>query len=89
MARAQRGQKEGADEEDYLVERVRKQRLQPYDKLLKAFNYGAALDAALATGQAQVCTLPRRLACKLAACDLACSRRRVRARPRGSVHSIA
>ena len=72
MARAQRGQKEGADDEDYLVERVRKQRLQPYDKLLKAFNYGAALDAALATGQAQVFTLPRRLACKLAACDLAC-----------------
>ena len=36
------------------MERVRKQRLQPYDKLLKSFNYGAALDAALATGQAQV-----------------------------------
>ena len=33
---------------------MRKQRLQPYDKLLKSFNYGAALDAALATGQAQV-----------------------------------
>ena len=48
------------------MERVRKQRLQPYDKLLKAFNYGAALDSALATGQAQVCSLPRRLAsCKL------------------------
>ena len=49
-----RGQSQQADEDDYRVERVRKQRLQPYDKLLKAFNYGGALDAALATGQAQV-----------------------------------
>ena len=49
-----RGQSQQADEDDYRVERVRKQRLQPYDKLLKAFNYGGALDAALTTGQAQV-----------------------------------
>lgn len=49
-----RGQSQQAEDDDYRVERVRKQRLQPYDKLLKAFNYGAALDAALSTGQAQV-----------------------------------
>lgn len=49
-----RGQSTQADEDDYRVERVRKQRLAPYDKLLKAFNYGAALDAALHNGQAQV-----------------------------------
>lgn len=36
-------------EDDFRVERVRKHKLQPYDKMMKAFSYGAALDAALAT----------------------------------------
>ena len=49
-----RGQSQQADDDDYRVERVRKQRLAPYDKLLKAFNYGAALDSALTKGEAQV-----------------------------------
>eukprot|EP00961_Rhodomonas_salina_P053491 717587-Rhodomonas_salina.1 len=34
--------------------RVRKQRLAPYDKMLKAFNYGGALDAALVTCNPEV-----------------------------------
>ena len=43
-----------ASEDDFRVEHVRKARLAPYDKLLKAFNYGAALDAALSTAAPQV-----------------------------------
>jgi len=49
-----RGQRDSAAEDDFRVEHVRKARLAPYDKMLKAFHYGAALDAALATAQPQV-----------------------------------
>jgi U3 small nucleolar RNA-associated protein 15 len=52
-----RGQADEAGDDDYRVERVRKQRLQPFDKLLKAFSYGPALDAAIVTQQPQVCPL--------------------------------
>lgn len=36
-------------EDDFRVESVRKHKLQPYDKMMKAFSYAGALDAALAT----------------------------------------
>mmetsp|Transcript_8438 Transcript_8438/g.21015 ORF Transcript_8438/g.21015 Transcript_8438/m.21015 type:complete len:278 (-) Transcript_8438:26-859(-) len=58
-----RGQHDSASEDDFRVERVRKQRLQPYDKLLKAFSYGGALDAALNTQQPlTVCSVLHELA---------------------------
>ncbi|KAJ4461732.1 putative U3 small nucleolar RNA-associated protein 15 [Paratrimastix pyriformis] len=37
------------DQDDFLVEAHRRKRLQPYEALLKRFQYRAALDAALAT----------------------------------------
>jgi U3 small nucleolar RNA-associated protein 15 len=45
-----RGQSVQACEGDFTVESSRKQRLQPYDRFLKRFQYRAALDAALETG---------------------------------------
>lgn len=42
-----RGQRDAPGEDDYKVERIRKVRLAPYEKLLKGFNYSGALDAVL------------------------------------------
>ncbi|KAF9903291.1 snoRNA-binding rRNA-processing protein [Lobosporangium transversale] len=51
-----RGQKK-ANEGDFTVETQRKRRLREYDRYLKAFQYGNALDACLRTNQPAVTTV--------------------------------
>jgi len=49
-----RGQNEKAAKSDYVVARQRKAKLAQYDRLLRRFRYGDALDAALATRRPEV-----------------------------------